>query len=177
MRQMLYPSLSLAVAALPLGCESSSGSSTASVDAAGTPTSDTMMMMDGTMVMDGMTSTCGAGADTYAAGMSKTGPAGLTVAIVSATPGPPEKGNNAWVFEVKDASGALATGAAIKVSPYMVQHQHGTVPPDYEATTGSDGRASIGPVDIFMPGLWELRIHVTAGTTEDDVVFAFCIAG
>jgi hypothetical protein len=38
------------------------------------------------------------------------------------------------------------------------------------------GQYTLSPINMWMPGLWEITISATAGDTVDDsVVFRFCI--
>lgn len=114
----------------------------------------------------------------FLAGMQKEGAGGVVVALTSATPAPPARDDNAWVIDVSKA-GAAVTGATIKVTPFMPDHRHGTsvvvvVTPD--ATV--PGRYQLSPINLWMPGFWEITIDVTpAGGVRDSVVFRFCITG
>ena len=43
---------------------------------------------------------------------------------------------------------------------------------------GSDGVAVVGPMDLFMAGLWELTVAADDGAgTADQAVFTFCLEG
>jgi hypothetical protein len=114
----------------------------------------------------------------YLAGMQKVGPGGVQVTLVSATPAPPGRDDNTWEVELAQG-GAPLVGATVAVRPFMPDHQHGTsvavvVTPD--PTTA--GRYELSPLNLWMPGLWEITIDVTpAGGTRDSVVFRFCITG
>src|SRR5689334_22277244 len=65
-------------------------------------------------------------ADVFVVGLAKTGEAGLTFKLMSSTPAPPSRGNNAWEIEIVDGAGAPMVGAAVSVKPFMPDHQHGT---------------------------------------------------
>jgi hypothetical protein len=114
----------------------------------------------------------------YLAGMQKVGAAGVQVTLVSATPAPPGRDDNTWVIDVAEGGAPLA-GATVKVTPFMPDHRHGTsvavvVTPDPQTT----GRFQLAPINLWMPGLWEITIEVTpAGGMRDSVVFRFCITG
>ena len=117
--------------------------------------------------------------DAYSAGMMKTGKSGkLSVELVSSDPGPPIKGINKWNVLVKDAAGAPLDGAAIKVTPYMPAHRHGTQV-DAVVTPASGGVYNIAPLYLYMAGVWQTTLDVTSsdGATTDSVVFSFCIDG
>jgi len=119
--------------------------------------------------------------DVYTAGMEKTGADGMTFRLVSSDPAPPSRYDNTWVIEILDAGGAPLDDAEVEVVPFMPDHGHGTgfvavVTPDPDV----DGRYTVVPVNLFMPGLWEVTIRATpAGGTaadRDSAVFTFCIA-
>ncbi len=117
----------------------------------------------------------------YAVGLSQEGASKtLEVSFVDADPAPPTRGNNTWKVKVTDASGAALTGATIAVSTWMPDHNHGaSVIPDVTETSEA-GVYEITPLDLFMPGIWQITLKVTpAGGTAatDSVVFSFCVDG
>ncbi len=113
------------------------------------------------------------GGQTYAAGMEVSGTAGLRVALESAEPAPPARFDNHWIVRLSDAAGAVE-GATLTVVPFMPAHQHGTSKPVVVTPMGG-GRYDLAPVNLWMPGLWEVRIAVTSGALTDRIVFSFCI--
>jgi hypothetical protein len=114
----------------------------------------------------------------FVAGMAKTGAVGLTFTLVSSVPAPPGRNDNAWVIEIEDAGGALV-GATVEVTPFMPDHRHGTPTPAVVTEDDAPGRYLADPVNLFMPGLWEITVEATpAGGTVDDrdeAVFTFCV--
>lgn len=115
--------------------------------------------------------------DSWSAGMSKPGSAGLyQFAIVAADPAPPDKGNNSWTLAVTDAGGAPVTDATVIVTPFMPEHNHGTNP-ETVATTASDGQYLTEPFNLFMGGVWELTLSAAGSLGSDAAVFSFCIEG
>lgn len=115
-------------------------------------------------------------ADVYAAGMSKIGENGLEFVLVGSDPTPPDRGDNDWTIQVIEAA-TPASDLILDVVPFMPDHGHGT-PKVPEITTGADGMYDINPVNLWMPGLWE----VTVSASDDDglldsVTFAFCLDG
>jgi hypothetical protein len=116
-------------------------------------------------------------ADAFSAGMMKTGSQGqLTFKLMSSTPAPPSRGDNTWQIDVVDAKGQPVTGAAITVTPFMPDHNHGT---QIKAvvTEPTPGHYSAAPVNLWMPGLWQVTVKATpTGGTADAAVFSFCIA-
>lgn len=129
---------------------------------------------------DGATYNCEAETrdEQYLAGMQKTGTGGVQVTLTSATPAPPGRDDNTWVVDLA-MGGAPLTGATVKVTPFMPDHRHGTsvavvVTPD----AATAGRYELSPINLWMPGLWEITIDVTpVGGQRDSVVFRFCITG
>lgn len=113
-------------------------------------------------------------AQEFAVGLSATSPLGRVVSIRTATPAPPDVGDNAWVLTVVDEAGAPMGGLTPAVTPWMPLHAHGLVPADYFGAEVEPGAYEIEPFDLIMPGLWEFTVDLGAG---DGVVFKFCAEG
>lgn len=116
--------------------------------------------------------------DTYVAGLEKPGAKGvLTVRLVESQPGPPLKGDNTWVVEVRTAAGELVNDAMITPVPFMPDHNHGTsIKP--KVTFQGAGRYQIAPLNLFMSSLWRVQIDVkTPEGAMDGAAFFFCIEG
>ena len=114
----------------------------------------------------------------FLAGMQKLGAGGTMVSLTSALPAPPGRDDNTWEIDVS-REGAPLSGATIKVTPFMPDHRHGTAVP-VVVTPDPDvpGRYELSPINLWMPGLWEITVAITpAGGTRDSVVFRFCITG
>jgi len=117
--------------------------------------------------------------DTYVAGLEHLGKLGLLdVKLMTADPAPPGFNNNVWVIQVNAmAAGAVGdpvNDASVVVTPFMPDHQHGTpIRAQVEALSG--GQYKLSPINLWMPGYWELTIDVTAGAVHDSVVYKFCI--
>lgn len=116
-------------------------------------------------------------ADTYTAGMSKLGDNSIEFVLVEATPTPPAKGDNDWTVQVLDAAAPM-DGLTLDITPFMPDHGHGT-PVIAEATaTGESGTYEVTPVNLWMPGLWQVSISASDDSGMlDTAVFAFCIDG
>lgn len=111
----------------------------------------------------------------FVAGMEKTG-GGYTFTLVDGQPAPPAKGNNVWTLEVSDPGGP-AEGGEIAVTTFMPDHGHGS-PIAPEITEEEPGRFALDPVNLFMPGLWEITIELSMdGAAQGEAVFQFCIDG
>ncbi len=115
--------------------------------------------------------------DTFLAGMAKSGTNGVTVTLVSSTPTPPARGDNTFVLAIEHAT-TPATGAAVEVVPFMPDHRHGSPIPAVVSPGAGPGEYQVTPVNLWMPGLWEITVKtVPAGGTQDLVAFRFCIPG
>jgi hypothetical protein len=105
----------------------------------------------------------------------------LSVAVRTA-PQPPTRGDQSAEYVITDAkTGAPVSGLTLSVVPWMPAMLHGTsVVPVVRET--KPGVYVISNVDLFMPGLWELRTTITgsggdadadAGATSDYVAPQF----
>ncbi len=115
----------------------------------------------------------------YAAGLEQVGSAGYRVRLLDAQPAPPQKGDNTWQFEVLDPSGMITTEVTVRVEPWMPDHGHGT-PRIARVTTPAAAatRFSATPINLWMPGYWEIRLHLSQGDAPGDTVtFPFCVDG
>jgi hypothetical protein len=108
--------------------------------------------------------------------VSKKG--GLHFTLVEASPAPPARGDNHWTLRVTDASGAVKPHLALSVEPFMPDHGHGTGV-KARVSAQPDGTYAVGPLNLFMPGVWRVTVFVSmnAGRPDDEAVFFFCIAG
>jgi YtkA-like protein len=116
------------------------------------------------------------GTDQFAVGLQKPGEANaLTFTMVSGDPAPPARGDNTWVVQIDtQAAAAPVTNATIDVTPFMPAHQHGAGKAVQVMPMPTAGQYQLAPVNLWMPGVWETTINVTA-PTADHVVFRFCI--
>ena len=128
------------------------------------------------------TDTSGCATDTraqvYVVGLSAASDDGaVKVTFVDADPAPPAKGNNTWTVKLTDAAGKPISGAAIEATAYMPDHGH-TSPIKPTGTEKDAGTYEVTPVNLFMPGIWEITLKVTpAGGAAESVKFTFCVAG
>lgn len=113
--------------------------------------------------------------DEFAAGMQKTGNGGtLDFSLMSATPAPPVRGDNAWIMQVH-AGDTPIDGADMTVSPFMPDHGHPAAKTVIIEPTGNAGEYELNPINLWMPGLWEVTIDAKSAGGDDVVVFRFCI--
>ncbi len=110
--------------------------------------------------------------DDYMAGMVKTGER-LSFALIDAAPAPPDEGDNSWTLHIADGEIGVQ-GLALTVTPWMPDHDHGT-PIAAAATETTGGDYTVAPINLWLPGLWEVTIEARDGESVDAAVFAFCI--
>jgi hypothetical protein len=116
--------------------------------------------------------------ETFSAGMQKTGDKGVVFTLISSDPAPPARDNNTWLIGLADDSGPLV-GATLSVKPFMPDHNHGTSIPTNITAGDNPGEYQANPVNLFMPGVWEITVNATpaggGAADKDSVVFTFCI--
>jgi hypothetical protein len=91
---------------------------------------------------------------------------------VRTSPQPPARGTNDIELTIAGTpDGGLLDGLTLGVKPWMPAMGHGTsiVP---TVTPELNGKYLISGVDLFMPGLWQLRLTI-AGSSEDYAAPAF----
>jgi YtkA-like protein len=115
----------------------------------------------------------------YAVGVeAKSTDGALTVEFMDASPAPPTKGNNIWTVKLLDGAGKPVNGATIVTTPYMPDHAHGSSIKPQATAKGDDGTYEITPVNLFMPGVWQITFAVTTpGGMDDSAVVTFCVDG
>lgn len=118
--------------------------------------------------------------DTYMLGLEKSGEH-VTVRFVDAMPSPPARFDNMWMLEIVDATTNLPMDDVdLEVEPYMPDHMHGTSIACQVTEMDEPGQVQLEPVNLFMPGLWEVRLNFTLDPSlglgaTDQVVFRFCV--
>ncbi len=118
--------------------------------------------------------------DAYSADLTKIGDMGaVKVRLMEATPAPPERGMNAWKFQIldKDSDQPVSAATITAVEPFMPAHGHGSNTAPAIGTTGANGEISVDDIDFMMPGVWTVTVDVDNGGTPDSATFAFCIDG
>jgi hypothetical protein len=115
----------------------------------------------------------------YASGMSVASTSGnVKVALMAATPAPPEVQLNTWTLSVTDASGNAIPNAAPVMVPWMPDHGHGPSVQPTIAPMGDGKTFTVTDIDLFMAGVWRLTISATpTAVIPDQVVYYFCIEG
>jgi YtkA-like protein len=113
--------------------------------------------------------------DIFVVGLEKTGAAGYHVRLMSSDPAPPARNDNVWEIEVSDSAGATQPGLSVDVTTFMPAHGHVGAPT--AVTDDGAGLYNADPVNLWMPGLWEITVKVggSDGTALDEVKYRFCI--
>jgi len=113
---------------------------------------------------------------TYTVGMAQVGSQGeVTFKLMSVSPAPPMRNDNTWQVDLVDGNGTAIEGATLSATPFMPDHGHGT-PIKAEVTEDSPGHYTITPLNLWMPGIWNVTLDATPqGGTKDQAVFTFCI--
>lgn len=115
-------------------------------------------------------------AEEILAGMEKVGDRGVvTFRLMSASPSPPQRPDNTWIMALS-ASGSALVGATAGVTLFMPDHNHGTQIKPVITPGETPGTYKFEPLNLWMPGLWELTFEATPpGGSKDRAVFRVCI--
>jgi hypothetical protein len=114
--------------------------------------------------------------DDYVLGLERSGEH-VTVRFVDAMPAPPARFDNTWILEVLDVTtGMPVDGVVLEGEARTSNHTHRTSIATKVTVMDAPGQLELDPVNLFMPGLWEVRLHFTMpDAAEDEVVFRFCV--
>jgi len=118
--------------------------------------------------------------DTFTVGLEHRGVAGmLDFQLMSANPAPPGRNDNTWIIQVNSMTagvvGSPLTNATVTVSPFMPDHQHGTPIRAQIEAMPTPGQYKLSPINLWMPGYWEITITAQSGAMSDSVIYKFCI--
>jgi len=113
---------------------------------------------------------CGDDGDRTALGVleAQSGPFDGDIVLDSDSPAVGEHGAE---LVLVDGTGNPLRGAAVEIVPFMPAHGHGS--PKVEATETAPGHYLTEKMSLFMPGVWELRVHVVEGEAEGRLVATF----
>jgi hypothetical protein len=100
---------------------------------------------------------------------------GLKVVILDALPQPPARFDNVWSIQILDELDQPLSVDAFRIDPYMPDHGHGTPRPPVPIDGADVGGYDMGPFDLWMPGIWELRLAVDHDGATSTATFTFCI--
>ena len=115
--------------------------------------------------------------DDFVLGLSKPGESSrYEFKLMSADPAPPARGDNTWILQLSTmaAPATPVSGETMSVTPFMPDHAHGSGKTVIVTPMTDAGQYKLSPVNMWMPGLWEVTIQTT-GTQTDRVVFRFCL--
>jgi hypothetical protein len=99
-----------------------------------------------------------------------TGRGEWSLTIVATNPAPPARSTNWWAVTIDDPDGApMIDAAALVVSAFMPEHDH-SAPAPVTVTAEPDGLV-VGPLELSMPGRWEVRFDVEG----ERIVVPLCI--
>jgi hypothetical protein len=120
--------------------------------------------------------------DEFVIGLTKPGEMGVyEFKLQSADPAPPARGDNTLVVEINTMAAPVApvSGATLRATPFMPDHDHGSGKDVLVTPMTAAGQYQLEPVNLWMPGLWEVTIQAETATTggkqQDRVVFRFCL--
>jgi hypothetical protein len=109
--------------------------------------------------------------DALAGGFVKHGAAGrFDFKLIAMTPPAPARGDNKWVIEIS------APHADVTATPFMPDHGHGTPVKVGVTPSATPGQYELAPVNLWMPGYWEISVTAASGNDRDSAVFKLCIA-
>lgn len=83
---------------------------------------------------------------------------------------------HAWEIRLRSPSGEAVSSAHISVDGGMPQHGHGFPTQPRVTRELGDGRYVIEGMKFSMPGWWEIKLKVDAGSGTDDITFNTIIA-
>ena len=120
--------------------------------------------------------------DEFVTGLAKPGELGVyEVKLLASDPAPPSRGDNTWTVELSTVVAPVGpvSGATLRATPFMPDHAHGSGKTVLVTPMTAAGQYQLAPVNLWMPGLWEVTIQAEAtgagGTQRDRVVFRFCL--
>lgn len=96
------------------------------------------------------------------------------IAVHSAPDATPSRGVNALRLVVtKIADGAPASGLDLDIVPWMPAMGHGASVKPSVAPSTEPGVYTVSNVNLFMPGLWEIRATIGGATQADHATAQF----
>jgi hypothetical protein len=99
------------------------------------------------------------------------------VSLLSSAASPPLIGDTtAWTLQIADAHGAMVSGAAIDVKPWMPDHGHGTSIVASATAMTTPGQYLVKPLYLFMAGYWTVTFTITSGAVSDTIVYSLCLS-
>jgi hypothetical protein len=115
--------------------------------------------------------------DEFVIGLTKPGAnSRLEFKLLSSDPAPPSRGDNTMVLQLSTMAAPVmpVSGASMSVTPFMPDHEHTSGKAVKITPLADPGQYQLEPVNLFMPGLWEITVEVD-GANSDLAVFRFCL--
>ncbi len=115
--------------------------------------------------------------DEFVIGLTKPGEnSRLEFKLLSSDPAPPARGDNTLVLQLSTMAAPTTpvSGASMSVSPFMPDHEHPSGKAVKITPLTEPGQYQLEPVNLHMPGLWEVTVEVD-GANSDRAVFRFCL--
>jgi YtkA-like len=100
---------------------------------------------------------------------------GLSLSLLSAEPEVPVVGNSSWLVALESEVGSVVAAASrIEVIPYMPDHGHGTAVA-VEVYEEAPGRYRLAPINLRMPGYWEITLTLTGDSGVQSIMVPVCV--
>lgn len=116
----------------------------------------------------------GGGCLVYARGVERITEDGKYVLrLLRSTPEPELSGPYLWRVQLLDLRNEPVTGAKLTVEPYMPAHGHGTSA--VMVSSLGEGQFSFKDMNLYMGGLWEVRVDIEVEDQTSRVVFPVCL--
>jgi hypothetical protein len=109
----------------------------------------------------------------WTAGATAEGRAGARVTLVDLDPAPPARFTNRWTVTIVDPDGQEVSAEGVTVTTFMPEHGHAG--PEVSVIAGSDATFVLAPLELWMPGRWQIDVHVRKGDLADLVRFEVCV--
>lgn len=97
--------------------------------------------------------------------------------LVSMRPAEPRKGENSWTVKLVNAQGTpLSDTRLVRVQPFMPEHGHdGRFAPEL-TELGSSESYLVSRINLWMGGMWEVRLFAEIDGVTDRAVFDVCVS-
>jgi hypothetical protein len=104
-----------------------------------------------------------------------TSDSGFGLTLLGSEPMTPFVGDNAWLITLtQDDTALLGIAPSLEAVPFMPDHGHGTAVP-VDITEPAPGRYLFAPVNLRMPGYWEVTITLTGDGGSQQLMVPVCV--
>jgi hypothetical protein len=114
-------------------------------------------------------------APAFSAGIEFPGTNHVTVKLLSSDPAPPKLGDNTWLVEIDDPSGAPIDDAQFTIDTWMPDHGHADPVPIKSMPQGQ-GQYQLKPVNFNMLGYWTDTFNIEKDALSDHPIVKVCIS-